>query len=475
MLQAAEGPPLPLPGTPAATDPEPTSDPKHYKVPDEYKIVNPDNEAELKKKFPDMDYICGQPPERCSSANYTFEKEDKKVFRMALSKLVREEEEWMLRELRHYVKSLTFLSYEATRAMLLHLHICFEKGPDAPLPKIDHRYVSQFFRALRDQNCSGQDVENVVTSEHVEASNSSSSAPGNDGGDTPADTRKFGDIDKDVKETLKLYKGTYNESGYNGFGRRYETMSTFINYIVIDYLGDLKTHVEKNTFVVLKRFIVYDLTKNNIDYVAKQRQQRTKKDGHTRSNGGGRQTKQHKLARRERRRQYVAAGNVPRSQAVERANGVLAKINNAKTDKCRNDDWAKYGTAVTAAKSIEQRLRLIYDLNTKLHAAEKSTVMLIPLYSASAKYITVDTMGLYDILLECERHSDNSRCKKGCERCKDRAPFKRSDTNAIRFRWNRMEHWLEFFKIPEKFLVTKTERLTENKAYFNTMIMTDGY
>ncbi|KAJ2827122.1 hypothetical protein FBU31_003258, partial [Coemansia sp. 'formosensis'] len=485
MSQALEGPPLPLPGTPAATDPEPTSDPKHYKVPDEYKIVNPDDEAELKRKFPKMDYICGQPPERSSGANYTFEKEDKKVFRMVLSKLVREK--WMLRELRHYVESLTFLSYEATRAMLLHLHICFEKGPDAPLPKIDYRYVSQFFRALRDQNCSGQEVENEVasehdidgadneTSEHGEASNGSSSTQGNDGGAKPADKRKKGDIDEDVKETLKLYKGTYNESGYNGFGCLYETMTTLINYIVIDYLGDLKTHVEKNAFVVLKRFIVYDLMKNNIDYVAKQRQQRSKKDGHARSNGGGGQTKQHKLARRERRRQYVAAGNVPHKKAVERANGVLAKINNAKTEKCTDADWAKYGAAISAAKSIEQRLRVIYDLNAKLRTADKGTVMLIPLYSASTKYITVDTTCLFDILMERERHNDNGRCKKGCERCKDRAPFKRSDTNAKRFRRNRMEHWLEFFKIPEKFLVTKTERPTENKAYFNTMIMTDGY
>ncbi|KAJ2835991.1 hypothetical protein FBU31_001482, partial [Coemansia sp. 'formosensis'] len=203
--------------------------------------------------------------------------------------------------------------------------------------------------------------------------------------------------------------------------------------------------------------------------------QRTKKDGHTRSNGGGGQTKQHKLARRERRRQYKAAGNVPRKKAVERANGVLAKINNAKTEKCTDADWAKYGTAVAAAKSIEQRLRVIYDLNTKLRVAEKSTVMLIPLYSASAKYITVDTTCLYDILLECERHNDKGRCKQGCERCKDRLPFKRSDTNVERFRWKRMEHWLKFFVIPDKFLVTKTKRPTENKAYFNTMIMTDGY
>ncbi|KAJ2809905.1 hypothetical protein GGI24_007123 [Coemansia furcata] len=152
MSQSLEGPPLPLTSTRVDTDPAPTSDPDHYKVPDEYKITNPDDEAKLKRKFPDMDSICGQAPERCSGANYTFEKGDKRVSRMVLSKLVREEEEWMLRELRHYVKSLTFLSYEATRAMRLHLQICFEKGPDAALPKIDQRYVTQFFRGLRDQN-----------------------------------------------------------------------------------------------------------------------------------------------------------------------------------------------------------------------------------------------------------------------------------------------------------------------------------
>ncbi|KAJ2836963.1 hypothetical protein FBU31_001244 [Coemansia sp. 'formosensis'] len=252
-------------------------------------------------------------------------------------------------------------------------------------------------------------------------------------------------------------------------------MSALIHYIVIDYIGNLKTHVKKNAFVVLKRFIVYDLMKNNIDYVAKQRQQQTKKDGHTRSNSGGGQTKQHKLARREWHRQYAAAGNVPRKKAVKCANGVLAKINNAKTEKCTDADWAKYGTAIKAAKSIEQRLQVIYDLNAKLCTADKGTVMLILLYSASAKYITVDTTCLFDILMECKRHNDKGRCDVGCERCKDCMPFKRSDKKVERFQWKRMEHWLKFFAIPEKFLVTKTERPTENKAYFNTMLMTNGY
>ncbi|KAJ2831061.1 hypothetical protein GGI24_001709 [Coemansia furcata] len=104
---------------------------------------------------------------------------------------------------------------------------------------------------------------------------------------------------------------------------------------------------------------------------------------------------------------YVAAGNVPHKQAVKWANGVLAKVNNAKSDKFR-DDWAKYSTAVTTAKSIEQQLWVIYDLIAKLRAANKGTVMLIPLYSASAKYITVDTTYLFNILLECERHNDNT-------------------------------------------------------------------
>ncbi|KAJ2829827.1 hypothetical protein FBU31_002620 [Coemansia sp. 'formosensis'] len=101
--------------------------------------------------------------------------------------------------------------------------------------------------------------------------------------------------------------------------------------------------------------------------------------------------------------------------------------------------------------------------------------MLIPLYSASTKYIMVDMMCLYGILLECKRHNDNSQCEKGCEHCKDHAPFKQSDTNAKRFWWKWIEHWLEFFKIPQKFLVAKTEQPVKNKPYFNMMIMTDGY
>ncbi|KAJ2875938.1 hypothetical protein H4R27_006377, partial [Coemansia aciculifera] len=127
-----------------------------------------------------------------------------------------------------------------------------------------------------------------------------------------------------------------------------------------------------------------------------------------------------------------------------------------------------------AATTTELKLRAIFDLNAKLRKANKGTVSLLPLYSLAAKYITLDTTGLFDLLKERERHKQYRKTKKGCERCKDCEPFKRSETNVDRFLWQRMGHWLKYFAIPDHLLLAKDKEAVPGRAYFNSMIMTDG-
>ncbi|KAJ2824402.1 hypothetical protein FBU31_004005, partial [Coemansia sp. 'formosensis'] len=60
---------------------------------------------------------------------------------------------------------------------------------------------------------------------------------------------------------------------------------------------------------------------------------------------------------------------------------------------------------------MELRLKEVFNLNLKLCAANKGTVMLLPLFSLVARYITFDSTRLYKILLECERHNNTGYSK----------------------------------------------------------------
>ncbi|KAJ2064130.1 U6 snRNP-associated protein Lsm7, partial [Coemansia sp. S146] len=106
-----------------------------------------------------------------------------------------------------------------------------------------------------------------------------------------------------------------------------------------------------------------------------------------------------------------------------------------------------------------------------------TTVALVPLYSAVAKFITIDVWGLFDILMEAERHRSNKRCTavNGCERCKDRKPIKRAAKDLKQFRWHRIKYWLESFKIPQQLLLGKDEEAVPGQSYFNSLLSTNGF
>ncbi|KAJ2754378.1 hypothetical protein GGI19_002445, partial [Coemansia pectinata] len=443
------------------------------RVPHEYKAVNANDEARLCQLHPDMAYICGQAPRRPDDANYEYVKSEMKVFRSTLFALVGDT--WLLRDFRYYVRSLTYLGFEATRALLLHILLHFEEGPDFPLPDITVRYISQFFRALHDQDCDKASDTSPSSEDDLDGEDNESNpcAPRCETSDNVPSTGKRGAIDLDVQATLKIYEGAYSDSGYSGFGSRPETMTTLVQYMVQDYMTNLKVHADKNMVVCIRRHIIFDITKDNILYTGRRRRHRSRKDGYVRANGGGGQTRNQRITRREWRR-LVAAGNVPRWKAVERANAVIAKLGSPAA-KCDLDDWNKYGAKHSKAKTITQKLRVIYDTNLDLRKASQSTVALIPLYSASAKYVIVDSTALFEVLMEFEKHYSEKRCKTECECCNDDEPFKRPTIDGKRFRWNRIRHWLEFVKVPYDLLLKKDEEAEPGRRYFNTMLSTDGF
>ncbi|KAJ2056576.1 hypothetical protein GGI17_006121 [Coemansia sp. S146] len=113
-----------------------------YTVPSIYRATDAVDEQELISRFPEMEYICGQPPRRPEGATFYYAREDMRVQRSLLSKLIRET--WITQEIQYYVYMLTLLGFEASRLMLLH----FENKPGMLLPKIDETFIGQFFRAL---------------------------------------------------------------------------------------------------------------------------------------------------------------------------------------------------------------------------------------------------------------------------------------------------------------------------------------
>ncbi|KAJ2859383.1 hypothetical protein GGH94_006135 [Coemansia aciculifera] len=456
MSQAQEG-------SPETTIAQPES------VPREYKAVDANDEARLHQLHPDMAYICGQAPRRPDDANYEYVKSEMKVFCSTLFALVGNT--WLLHDFRYYVRSLTYLRFEATRALLLHLLLHFEKGPAFPLPDISHRYISQFFQTLHDRDRgkasdTSPSSEDDLDGEDNDSDDNNPHAPSCEASDNVPSTGKKGAIDLDVQ-------GAYSDSGYSGFGSRPEAMTTLVHYMVQDYMTNLKVHADKNMVVCLRRHIIFNITKDNVLYTGCRRRCRSCKDGYVRANGGGGQTRSQRIARREWRR-LVVAGNVPRWKAVERANAVIAKLGSPAA-KCDLDDWNKYGAKHSKAKTIAQKLRVIYDTNLDLRKASQSTVALIPLYSASAKYVTVDSTALFEVLMEFEKHYSEKRCKTECECCNDDEPFKRPTTDGKRFRWNRIRHWLEFVKVPYDLLLKKDEEAEPGRRYFNTTLSTDGF
>ncbi|KAJ2056158.1 hypothetical protein GGI17_006337 [Coemansia sp. S146] len=216
---------------------------------------------------------------------------------------------------------------------------------------------------------------------------------------------------------MTCYEGAYSDSGYSGFGCRPETMSQLIHYMVKDYMVNLGTHADKNMVVCLRRHIIFDIMKDNVLYTG-------------------------------RRRRHCSP--------VERANAVIAKLGSPAA-KCDLDDWNKHGAKHSKAKTIAQKLRVIYNTNLDLRKASQSTIALIPLYSASAKFITVDSTALFEVLMEFEKHYSEKRCKSECECCNANESFKRPTTDKTRL--------LRLLILFEQQVIW----------HFNTMLSMDGF
>ncbi|KAJ2821031.1 hypothetical protein GGI24_004322, partial [Coemansia furcata] len=252
-------------------------------------------------------------------------------------------------------------------------------------------------------------------------------------------------------------------------------MSNFFNYMVKEHLAHIELHAKNSLDLLLRRFIIHDLTKGNRSYRNHRRRQRSRRDGHTRSNGGGGQTPSQRIARR-RWWHTVHDGNISRGQASKRAKEVLERMHD-QSKECLESDWQTYGVPYLTATTTELRLKEVFNLNLKLRAANKGTVMLLPLFSPAARYITFDSTGLYKILLECERHNNTGYCDSdnGCNRCRGRKTIKVPADDDSRFRWERIKFWLMYFNIPEKLLLQKDGLPTEGRSYFNCMLSTDGF
>ncbi|KAJ1910982.1 hypothetical protein LPJ71_003047, partial [Coemansia sp. S17] len=59
-------------------------------VPSIYRATDDANENDLKLHFPEMEYICGQPPRRPADATFYYVREEHRVQRALLSTLTRE-------------------------------------------------------------------------------------------------------------------------------------------------------------------------------------------------------------------------------------------------------------------------------------------------------------------------------------------------------------------------------------------------
>ncbi|KAJ2062162.1 transcriptional repressor general negative regulator of transcription subunit 4 [Coemansia sp. S146] len=168
------------------------------------------DEQELISRFPEIEYICGQPPRRPEGATFYYARKEVRVQRSLLSELICET--WITQEIQYYVYMLTLLGFEASRLMLLHLQLHFENKPGIPLPKIDKTFIGQFFRALRNRS--------------------------------QATNARRGRVRQDVLYTLRIYESTYSDLGFHASGCT-KTMTQFINYMVNEYKSLIELHATK--------------------------------------------------------------------------------------------------------------------------------------------------------------------------------------------------------------------------------------
>ncbi|KAJ2584323.1 hypothetical protein GGH95_000466, partial [Coemansia sp. RSA 1836] len=142
------------------------------------------------------------------------------------------------------------------------------------------------------------------------------------------------------------------------------------------------------------------------------------------------------------------------SAAKKCARGVYKKLVDP-TRGCDRADWVRFGAPLQNIKSVEDKLFSIFSFNHLVEELGGKPVRLAPLYSARAKYITMDSAGLYELLREHKRLPDNVK-------------------KIQEFHKRRLTHWRRLFRIRKGLLHLDGMDIVANKSYFNLMVNTDG-
>ncbi|KAJ2097640.1 hypothetical protein GGI09_003726 [Coemansia sp. S100] len=128
-------------------------------------------------------------------------------------------------------------------------------------------------------------------------------------------------------------------------------------------------------------------------------------------------------------------------------------------------DMQRFGAEVAEVlKSAKKKtfyqdaLALMHHLICRLRELGGNPIALVPLYHASAGYITIDTEGLYYILRDLAKTSD----------------IECPETNVTNFAINRLKHWPEKITIPRKLFLQPDETVVGHKTYFRNSFTTDG-
>ncbi|KAJ2431478.1 hypothetical protein GGF41_000531 [Coemansia sp. RSA 2531] len=127
-------------------------------------------------------------------------------------------------------------------------------------------------------------------------------------------------------------------------------------------------------------------------------------------------------------------------------------------------DMQRFGAEVAEVlKSAKKKtfyqdaLSLMYRLIIRLRDLGGNPVTLVPLYHASAGYITIDTRGRYYILNDLAKTSD----------------IECPETNVTNFEQHRLQHWPEKITIPRKLFLQPGKTVVGHKTYFRNSLSTD--
>ncbi|KAJ2460234.1 hypothetical protein GGF42_000976 [Coemansia sp. RSA 2424] len=221
--------------------------------------------------------------------------------------------------------------------------------------------------------------------------------------------RLKGNFLADIMVTMKRYRSTYspqpNSYGYWRSKSSDKAASGMMAYMVGQYLTNLQVHTHTIFPTAVCRYIVLWLTK------------------------------------------FEGIGN---STAKKCAQGVYKKLVDP-TRGCDRVDWAIFGAPLQNIKSVEDKLFNIFSFIHRVEELCGKPVHLVPLYSVRAKYITMDSTGLYELLREQKRLPENVK-------------------NIQAFYKRHLTHWRKLFRIRKSHLRLDSMDIVANKSYFNLIV-----